>query len=63
MHTAAGPQVIEFNCRLGDPETQVLLPRLKTDLADVMIAAARGDLSAVKLDWDSSTLRGCGVDL
>ena len=53
MHTATGPQVIEFNCRLGDPETQVLLPRLKTDLADVMIAAARGDLSGVKLAWDS----------
>ena len=52
MHTATGPQVIEFNCRLGDPETQVLLPRLKTDLADVMIAAARGDLAGVKLDWD-----------
>ena len=52
MHTGTGPQVIEFNCRLGDPETQVLLPRLKTDLADVMIAAARGDLSGVKLEWD-----------
>jgi phosphoribosylamine--glycine ligase len=50
--TDDGPKVIEFNCRLGDPETQVLLPRLKTDLADVMIAAARGDLSGVKLDWD-----------
>ena len=47
-----GLQVIEFNCRLGDPETQVLLPRLITDLADVMIAAARGDLSGVKLEWD-----------
>jgi phosphoribosylamine--glycine ligase len=52
MHTGTGPQVIEFNCRLGDPETQVLLPRLKTDLADVMIAAARGDLSDVELAWD-----------
>ncbi len=53
MHTADGIRVIEFNCRLGDPEAQVLLPRLRTDLADVMIGAARGDLSGMKLEWDS----------
>ena len=52
MQTSKGMQVIEFNCRLGDPETQVLLPRLITDLADVIIGAARGDLSGVKLEWD-----------
>ena len=56
IHTSRGIKVIEFNCRLGDPETQVLLPRLITDLADVMIDAARGDLSDVELAWD---LRPC----
>ena len=50
--TADGPKVIEFNCRLGDPETQVILPRLKTDLLEVMIKVAEGDMSAVSLEWD-----------
>ncbi len=52
MHTGQGLKVIEFNCRLGDPEAQVLLPRLITDLADVMIGVARGDLTGVTLAWD-----------
>ena len=47
-----GPRVVEFNCRLGDPETQVVLPRLKTDLLDVLLATAQGDLSGVSLEWD-----------
>ncbi|MEX2423006.1 MAG: phosphoribosylamine--glycine ligase [Acidimicrobiia bacterium] len=50
--TAGGPKVIEFNCRLGDPETQVLLPRLKSDLLGVLAAAAHGDLAGHHLDWD-----------
>ena len=49
--TAEGPQVIEFNCRLGDPETQVLLPRLTSDLLPVLAAAARGEIGAHELEW------------
>jgi len=57
MLTAGGPRVLEFNCRFGDPETQVVVPRLKTDLAEVMIGAARGDLGPV--EWDARP--GVGV--
>jgi len=49
--TATGPQVIEFNCRLGDPETQVVLPRLETDLVDVVEAALGGTLADTALRW------------
>lgn len=52
MLTEKGPQVLEFNCRFGDPETQVLLPRLKTDLAEVLYATAVGELSSITLEWD-----------
>lgn len=53
MITDDGPKVIEFNCRFGDPETQALLPRLKTDLVLVLLATAKGDLSGVSLEWDT----------
>jgi phosphoribosylamine---glycine ligase len=43
--------VIEFNCRFGDPETQVLLPLLKTPLEEVLIATAEGRLDQIKLEW------------
>jgi phosphoribosylamine--glycine ligase len=49
MLTAEGPKVLEFNCRFGDPETQVILPRLDGDLAEALLAAARGDLSEIEL--------------
>ena len=49
--TDAGPKVLEFNARFGDPETQVVLPRLKTDLADVLLACARGELAHTLLEW------------
>ena len=49
MLTAAGPKVIEFNVRFGDPEAQVVLPMIETDLAPVLLAAAQGDLGAKTL--------------
>jgi phosphoribosylamine--glycine ligase len=51
--TAQGPRVIEFNARFGDPETQVLLPLLRTPLAGVLLAAATGTLADVTLDWST----------
>lgn len=51
MLTEEGPQILEFNVRFGDPETQVLLPRLKTDLAQVMMKTARGELAGMTLDF------------
>jgi phosphoribosylamine--glycine ligase len=54
MLTPAGPRVLEFNTRFGDPETQAILPRLRTDLLDLLSAAARGGdgLDGVVLEWD-----------
>jgi phosphoribosylamine--glycine ligase len=49
--TANGPKVLEFNVRLGDPETQALLPHLQNDFAEVLMAAANGNLGARSLDW------------
>ncbi len=51
MITASGPKVLEFNVRLGDPETQPLMHRLASDLAPVLLAAATGGLRDVKLQW------------
>ncbi len=51
MLTADGPAVLEFNCRFGDPETQALLPRLRTDLLDLLEATAHGHLAGAKVDW------------
>jgi phosphoribosylamine--glycine ligase len=51
MMTSAGPRVLEFNARLGDPETQALMHRLDSDFAEVLYAGARGDLSRSKLKW------------
>ncbi|HEY0008722.1 MAG TPA: phosphoribosylamine--glycine ligase [Tepidisphaeraceae bacterium] len=52
MITTGGPRVLEFNCRFGDPETQPLLMRLKSDLLDVLLAVAEGKLDSITLDWD-----------
>ncbi len=49
--TDEGPKVLEYNARFGDPETQVLLPLLKTDLLDVLLATAEGRLSEIELEW------------
>ncbi|WP_263707642.1 phosphoribosylamine--glycine ligase [Shouchella tritolerans] len=56
MMTAQGPKVIEFNARFGDPETQVVLPRLKSDLIDVMVSLLNGD--PVKLEWKQEAVVG-----
>lgn len=53
MLTADGPKVLEFNCRLGDPETQVVLPRLENDLLDLLAAATERDLPDDELSWSS----------
>ncbi|MDP2729023.1 MAG: phosphoribosylamine--glycine ligase [Dehalococcoidales bacterium] len=50
MITAEGPKVLEFNARFGDPETQVILPRLKTDLVDIMLAVIDGNLDRIKIE-------------
>ncbi|MBT8216434.1 MAG: phosphoribosylamine--glycine ligase [Acidimicrobiia bacterium] len=49
--TEAGPQVLEFNCRLGDPETQALLPTLESDLLDVIAACTDGNAAGTELHW------------
>lgn len=51
MITPKGPKVIEYNCRFGDPETQVVLPRLKTDIMDIFEAINKGTLSELDIEW------------
>ena len=51
MLTPQGPKVLEYNARFGDPETQVVLPRLKNDLVEVMLACANQTLDQVELAW------------
>lgn len=53
MLTKDGPKVLEFNARFGDPETQVIMPRLKSDLVDIMARSIDGKLEGYPLDWDS----------
>ncbi|MDQ0063219.1 phosphoribosylamine--glycine ligase [Paenibacillus harenae] len=52
MITKDGPKTIEFNARMGDPETQVVLPRLKTDLVDIVLASLNGRLGDLDIQWD-----------
>lgn len=51
MLTKKGPKVIEYNCRFGDPETQVVLPLLKSDLLEVMLATTNGTLKSTKVEF------------
>nr|WP_204343373.1 phosphoribosylamine--glycine ligase [Paenibacillus elgii] len=51
MLTPNGPKTIEFNARFGDPETQVVLPRLKTDLLDIFLASVNGRLDQMEIEW------------
>jgi phosphoribosylamine--glycine ligase len=54
MMTAAGPKVLEFNCRFGDPETQAVLPRLRSDLLALLEAASQpGGLEGLASEWSS----------
>jgi len=52
------PKTLEFNCRMGDPETQPILMRLKSDLVDVMLAATSEKLDTLELEWDRRTALG-----
>ncbi|SFE37348.1 phosphoribosylamine--glycine ligase [Thermoanaerobacter thermohydrosulfuricus] len=52
MLTKEGPKVLEFNARFGDPETQVVLPLLKTDLIDIMEATIEGKLDKIQIEWE-----------
>ena len=59
MVTADGsPKTLEFNCRMGDPETQPILMRLRTDFAEVMLAAVEQRLHEIELDWDRRAALG-----
>jgi len=53
MLTANGPKVLEFNCRLGDPETQVVLPLLQSDLLELLQATMAGNLQTVTPVWSN----------
>ena len=52
------PKTLEFNCRMGDPETQPIMMRLKSDLVEVMLAATSEELDAFELEWDRRTALG-----
>jgi phosphoribosylamine--glycine ligase len=53
MKTKDGLKILEFNCRFGDPETQVILPRLNTDILEVMNAVIDKKLSSIRMDWSA----------
>jgi phosphoribosylamine---glycine ligase len=54
MMTHDGPKLLEYNVRFGDPETQVILPRMKSDLAEIFMRTATGQLSGTEIEWDDS---------
>ncbi|MFP5390164.1 MAG: phosphoribosylamine--glycine ligase [Gammaproteobacteria bacterium] len=58
IDAGGNPRTLEFNCRMGDPETQPIMTRLKSDLVTVMEHAVNGTLDAVELDWDRRTAVG-----
>ena len=58
MLTDEGPKVIEFNCRMGDPEAQVVIPRLKSDLLELALRIVDGDLSKQTVEWSDDSWVG-----
>ncbi|HJP66396.1 MAG TPA: phosphoribosylamine--glycine ligase [Actinomycetota bacterium] len=58
MLTAEGPKVLEFNCRFGDPETQVVLPRLSSSLGELLLACVEGNLGDYRLVWTEAACVG-----
>ena len=58
MVTSEGAKVLEFNARFGDPETQVMIPRLKTDLVDIMLAVINGKLGEINIEWSDEACVG-----
>jgi phosphoribosylamine--glycine ligase/phosphoribosylformylglycinamidine cyclo-ligase len=58
MITSSGPRVLEYNCRFGDPETQVLLPLLTSDLFSIFVACVQGRLDCVPVDFHSGSCAG-----
>ena len=61
MITPSGPKVIEFNCRFGDPETQSVLPLLRSDIYDIFIACVTNNVKSVKLEWENLSAVGVVV--
>lgn len=61
MLTDQGPKVVEFNCRFGDPETQVLLPLLRSDLVDLCEASATGTIDQIEVELDETRAAVCVV--
>jgi phosphoribosylamine--glycine ligase len=58
MITPSGPKALEFNARFGDPEAQVILPRLKTDLVDIILAILENKLAQMKIEWSEEACVG-----
>ena len=58
MITDNGPKVIEFNCRFGDPECQVLMPRMESDIFNVFMKVLSNDVTGLKLRWKSTNTVG-----
>jgi phosphoribosylamine--glycine ligase len=58
MMTGEGPKVVEFNARFGDPESQAMMPRLKSDLLEIMLAVIEGTLDQIEIEWSDEVCVG-----